>query len=298
MYTQFFGNYLLSHQYITNDQLFTAMQKVSEKRMKLGTLAIHNGYMTAEEVDDVLSLQTKIDKKFGEIAIDQGYLTNDQVVELLRLQSPDFLLIGQTLVEDGIFSNQELENVITDYYSENEIYDLDINDTSKELITKIFEHFFVVSEHPVTAKGKMYMELFFNNMIRFIGDDFTPVHIEACTEFPTVHCSYQKVCGDYSLVSYMDMDDTTAIEFASRYANDCYDTYNEYVQAALEDFLNLQNGLFAVNVSNESSCELSLTPPEFSNEGLLIFDHPAYHFPILYSFGTIHVILEIIHTGR
>lgn len=298
MYTQFFGNYLLSHQYITNEQLFSAMQRASQKHMKLGTLAIHKGYMTAEEVDNVLTLQTTIDKKFGEIAVDQGYLTNDQVVELLKLQSPDFLLIGQTLVEDGILSNQELENMITDYHSENEIYDLDINETSKELLTRLFEHFFVVSEHSVSSKGKMYMELFFNNMIRFIGDDFTPVNIEACTEFPTIHCAYQKVSGDYSLVSYMDMDESTAIEFATRYANESYNDYNEYVKASLEDFLNLQNGLFTVNVSNETSCELSLNPPEFSDDGLLIFDHVAYHFPILYSFGTIHVILEIIHIGR
>lgn len=296
MYTQFFGTYLLSHQYISNEQLFSAMQKASRKHLKLGTLAIHEGYMTAEEVDYVLSLQTQFDKKFGELAIEQGFLTNDQVVELLRLQSPDFLLIGQTLVEDGILSNQELENIVTDYHSENEIYDLDINETSKELLTRLFKHFLVVSEHFLSSKGKMYIELFFNNLIRFIGDDFTPVHIEECTEFPTIYCTYQQVCGDYSLISYMDMDEATAIEFASRYANESFHEYNEYVQASLEDFLNLQNGLFAVNVSNESSCELSLSPLNFSNKGLLLFDYPAYHFPVLYSFGTIHIILELIHT--
>ena len=45
MYTQFFGNYLISNGYITQEQLFSAMRRQGTKHMKLGTLAIHAGYM-------------------------------------------------------------------------------------------------------------------------------------------------------------------------------------------------------------------------------------------------------------
>ena len=47
MYTQFFGNYLLANGYVTRDQLFSAMRQEADQHMKLGTLAIHAGYMNA-----------------------------------------------------------------------------------------------------------------------------------------------------------------------------------------------------------------------------------------------------------
>ena len=73
MYTQFFGNYLLSKGYITKEQLFAAMKKKSNKHVKLGTLAIHSGLMTASEVDNVIIEQTHQDKKFGELTNDTNH---------------------------------------------------------------------------------------------------------------------------------------------------------------------------------------------------------------------------------
>ena len=46
MYAQFFGNYLLSHG-ITKEQLMHAMQEANNEHPKLGTLAMHAGYMSA-----------------------------------------------------------------------------------------------------------------------------------------------------------------------------------------------------------------------------------------------------------
>jgi hypothetical protein len=60
----------------------------------------------------------------------------------------------------------------------------------------------------------------------------------------------------------------------------------------VEDFLNLHNGLFNVNVSNEYSLELELTPPSIEQNELLTFEHEAYLLPIIYPFGTLHFIIE------
>ena len=62
MYAQFFGNYLLSHG-ITKEQLMHAMQEANNEHPKLGTLAMHAGYMSASEVDRVIIMQTHEDKK-------------------------------------------------------------------------------------------------------------------------------------------------------------------------------------------------------------------------------------------
>lgn len=294
MYTQFFGNYLLANNYVTQEQLFSAMQRQSGKHMKLGTLAIHAGYMTASEVDSVYIRQTHEDRKFGELAIEEGFLSNEQVIELLKLQTPDFLTLGQVFLDDGILTNSEFENILADYRSQNELVDLDMLIEEPDAVTKLFENFLIVAETPITHNGHMFTELLFNNLVRFIGEDYTPITVEEITEFPVECCVKQEVKGAYSLNTYLAMDEETAIAFAFRYAEEEFESYDEYVQASLEDFLNLHNGLFIVNVSNDSSTELTIGAPEQIQEPLLIFEHTTYHFPILYTFGTVHMIVEAV----
>jgi CheY-specific phosphatase CheX len=88
------------------------------------------------------------------------------------------------------------------------------------------------------------------------------------------------------------MDHTTAVVFASRYGHEHYDEFNEYVQAALEDFMNLQNGLFTVNVSNDAATELTLSPPELIEASHINFTGNTLYFPILYSFGRVEFFVE------
>ncbi len=292
MYTQFFGNYLLSNGYITQEQLFSAIQKQSKTRMKLGTLAIHAGYMTAQEVDQVIIEQTHQDKKFGELAIQFGYMTSEQVIELLKEQSPDFLLLGQILVEDGILSHVQLEEIMIDYRSKNEMIDLDMTIETQEGLSRLFDNFFIISETPVSDYERMYIELLFNNFIRFIGDDFTPLSVEVCTVFPASHCVAQKVNGSHAFTTYINMDTDTAIEFASRYVGEPFPDFDEYVEASLEDFLNLHNGLYVVNISNDFSDECSISAPEATTNGILEFTQTAYQFSVMYSFGLIHFIIS------
>lgn len=294
MYTQFFGNYLISNNYITQEQLFSAMQRQSTNHTKLGTLAIHAGYMTASEVDDVVIHQTHIDRKFGEIAISLGYLTNEQVIELLKAQSPDFLVLGQVLLDDGILSTSDFENILADYRSKNEMIDLDMVIENQNAVSHLFEHFLITSETPITRNGRMFIELLFNNFIRFVGEDFSPINIEEIREFPAECCTKQEVLGKYSVVSYLSMDENTAIAFASRYVGENFEEYDEYVRASMEDFLNLHNGLFIVNVSNDSSVELTIGAPEHVEEPLIVFEHTTYHIPVLFTFGIVHFLMEVI----
>ena len=56
MYSQFFGSYLLRREAITPEQLTHAISQSSAAHIKLGTLAIHKGYMVASEVEEVCYL--------------------------------------------------------------------------------------------------------------------------------------------------------------------------------------------------------------------------------------------------
>ena len=57
MYAQFFGNYLLERNAVTREQLIDAMKQMASEEVKLGALAIHEGYMTASEVDNIVIME-------------------------------------------------------------------------------------------------------------------------------------------------------------------------------------------------------------------------------------------------
>ncbi len=291
MYAQLFGAYLLEKKAITSDQLTEALSSLNDAHIKLGTLAIHQGLMTASEVDEVCLMQTREDKRFGEIAVSRGYLTDEQVSMLLKSQNPDYLLLGQTLVDKGYLTNSDFETLLIDYQSDTEIYDMTYDNSEKtELLIK---RFFQVAEHPVSEHAVMYLNLLFNNLIRFIGGDFTPTTPLYVEEYPVSLSISQKIHGDKDFTTRIDMDEDVAIHFASRYAKMDFNEFDEYVQASLEDFLNLHNGLFTVNISNDYSIDLLLAPPEKDNCPIIDFDTTTYVFPIIYPFGNIHFILTL-----
>ncbi len=291
MYTQFLGNYLLQQGLVTQDQLFNAMSRLSQTHIKLGTIAIHEGLMTANEVDECLYVQTREDKRFGEIAVERGYLLEDQVSELLSMQTPEFLLLGQNLVEDGIFSYEELERVMFDYKSDTELYDLSLDVENQDAVENIISKFFVMAELQPNDLNVMYLELMFNSLIRFIGEDFTPLTPMVLDEFPITFGVTQMVVGDHEFETHIDCDRETAIAFSSRYAKEDFGEFNEYIVAALEDFLNLHNGLFIVNVSNQLSKDISLSPPYITEEGVISGPNKCVDFPVAYPFGTVHLIV-------
>jgi hypothetical protein len=292
LYTQFFGNYLLSNNYVTKEQLFSAMQRQSGEHMKLGTLAIHSGYMDAAQVDEVVIEQTHQDRRFGELAVEKGYLSDAQMTELLQKQPPSFLMLGQVLLDDGVLTNSDFEQIMNGYRNENGIDESGNLIEQQDVINRLFDNYFDKSGTEISTNGFIFTELLFNNFVRFIGDDFTPLGASEVTEAPIACCVKQKVHGAYAINTYLSMERTTAIDFASHYVNEQFADFDEYVQASLEDFLNLQNGLFTVNVSNDSATELTLSAPETVDAPALTFPHKALHFPILYSFGKVDFYVE------
>lgn len=132
----------------------------------------------------------------------------------------------------------------------------------KDSINHLIGHFFANTGIDPSAIDIMYLELLFNSFIRFVGDDYTPLSAEICDSFSADCMVRQDIKGSYAISTYIGMSQTTAINFASRYVNESFSVYDEYVQASLDDFLNLNNGLFLVNCSNDQALELTLTAPE------------------------------------
>lgn len=295
MYNQFFGNYLFSKGYVTKEQLIPALLRQNNEMVRISTLALYSGYMSPNEIENTTKLQLKNEKKFSELAIENGFLTQDQILELMNADFPAFLKLGQILIDDGVFTYEEFANILADYRSQSELLELELNADNKDDIQCLIEDFSLLSDTSFSAFGKAYFELLFNNFIRFIGDDFTALPPIMCTEFPTEYSVKQSVNGNYEVNSYLSMDEATVLAFAERYTGEAYTECNEFVRASIEDFINLHNGLFIVNASNDHSNELTISVLETVDNTLLSFDTCAYHFPIYYPFGIVHFVVEIIN---
>lgn len=295
MYNQFFGNYLFSKGYVTKEQLIPALLRQDKEPLGIGILALYSGYMSADEIENIIEQQNQKGKKFSDLAMENGFLTQDQALELLDIKAPAFLALGQVLINDGVFTYEEFSNILADYRSQNEFLELEINEDNKDEIQCLIDDFSLLSEASFSSFGRAYLELLFNNLIRFIGDDFTALPPDLCTEFPTEYCVKQSINGNYEINTYLSMEETVALAFANRYTEENFEELNEYVRASVEDFVNLHNGLFIVNASNDYSNELTIGVLESKNDSLIYFDNPAYHFPVYYPFGIVHFVVEIVN---
>ncbi len=266
---------------------------LADTHIKLGTLAMQMGYMTADEVDEVTYLQTREDKRFGEIALEMNYLFEDQLQDLVKAQIPDYLLLGQTLVDMGCLTNGDLEELMVGYERDSTIDDIANSDENNETTTKLIANFLEEAGKTLSTYSIMYVNLIFNNLIRFIGEDFTPLAPTSVSEYETHICVSQHISGPLNFSSSIDMEEEVAIAFASRYAKMDFTEFDEYVKASMEDFLNLHNGLFSVNMSNTYSEELSLDPPMQETEKVMHLSEGTFIIPVIYPFGTIYLILTL-----
>lgn len=288
MFTQLFGNYLINKNIVTPLQLSQAIKAKNTTRLKLGVLAINAGYMNSTQVEEVSQAQMSVDKRFGDIAVEKGYLSENQVDELLSSQKKGYLLIGQALVDGGHITNSVFEEAINNYKSEYKITKDDfIYDDDNDVIAKFYD----LKSFDNKEYYEYYISLLFKNLIRFIGDDFTPLNFEkisGTTNFD--NAVTQNINGTLSVVAAVDAKDDVYLQFASRFAKEEIEKIDDLAKASVSEFLNLHNGLFVVNMSNEKEVELELSPQKmFENEE--VKTENAILIPVDFVFGKVNFII-------
>jgi Predicted inhibitor of MCP methylation, homolog of CheC len=292
MFTQLFGSYLLNKKSITAEQLKYALEYQKNVHLKLGVIAVNSGFMTAESVNQVHSMQCKVDKKFGELAIEMGFLDEEKLNILLNTQKSDYLLLGQALIEKEYMTleqfGEELNNYKKDYSLNNEKF----NSLQNENIDEIIDIFYNFNDSPESSTYKSYLSIFIKNIIRFIDANFKPVEIIPINEYKLQWGVSQEVIGETKLYTYIAADEKSFIDFAGKYAKETYTTNNEYAQAAVGEFLNLVNGLYLVNMSN-NDVELELTPQNVLSKVNLKNLSEGFCIPLDFSFGRIDIIIAM-----
>lgn len=291
MFSQFFGNYLLNQKLVTPQQLADGIQEVQRIHKRIGALAIRYGYLTKEQVEQVHIMQAEKDKRFGELVVEAGYMSSEEMEKLLSLQKNDYEVLCKVLTDSGIISKADCYHALDEFIAKYKLQDIDklslLQTTKINILINDFFDLTGLEEPKIFMK---YLTLLFNNITRFIGTDFTP-YKEFLMKEPTEQKFFsQKINGKFSAHSACYASKETLIAMACRYAEDEFTEFDEYVQASICDFLNLHNGVFTVNMSNEMQMELNLEPP-LEDNCEIDFSKTAYCVPISFPFGTVHFVI-------
>ena len=289
MFSAFFGHYLLEKGIVTAKQLNKALNIQDHSHLKIGTLAISTGYLTANQVEELHMAQLTCDKRFGELAIEADYMTEKQLDELLATQKSESLLLAQVLVDMDILTYEEYEQHVLAYQKEHTLTDADmksLENNDAEHITNTFLHF----DDNNSDHYHKYVTLFLNNFCRFIDTHVRLDGAQAVDRSDYEQLIRQSIDGESPIFTAIAGDTYDIIQFAGRYANERFECFGEYPVDATGEFLNLTNGLFLVNLSNEGT-ECSIDIQTHIESPILNPYRPLYDIPIHSDFGTVHLIL-------
>jgi len=263
LYDKYFGSYLLRKNILTAEDLKKILDHMHKTRIKLGTLAIQQGLLTGSQVEEIIEAQKNSDMYFGEIAIAKGFITLEKAGELLRLQSRESKLqLGQAAVDLGYFNYEELDRELRNFEIDSGLnYDqLDILEEGKN--DEIIREFIDFNCEEFSAILYDYTSLMLRNITRFL-DQQPWLDLEKQELKNNCICAYQYLNYKRKIFTAILTGPDSFMKIAEQYAGMPVEDNPELAESSLAEFLNLHNGLFSVNMSNQGKI-IKLTPPEIS----------------------------------
>ncbi|OEF98339.1 chemotaxis protein CheX [Desulfuribacillus alkaliarsenatis] len=290
MLSQYFGSFLLNKGYISRDTLEHALSQEKSTKLKLGILAVSEGVLTADQVEQIHNQQKTQDKRFGELAVELNYLTDEQVGMLLNLQKSSKVELSQILIDEGLMDLRTLEKALQAYKEDANLSEVQMKAIKSGSIDEIVEAFVNIPTQENKGLYQEYIQLFIRNMIRFI--DSAPVIKVENQEINPQHVAVkQGLSGAINMSSYMVFPESTYVAFASRYSGMDITEKNELADASVTEFLNLHNGIFVVNLSDQG-IKMDLSPP-VTLSGAEVSERPALTcITIELEIGTCQLVIQ------
>lgn len=290
MFSQYFGHYLLNKGLIKPEQLADALEYQRSVHLKLGVIAINAGFMTPAQVEQIHNLQKKVDKRFGELAIEKGYINEDQLNTMLNTQKQGHLMLGQALIDRNYFTMEQLRFALDSYKKEsgmsNRQFNVIMNNDTQE-IENIFLGF---GENQMSKTYSDYTTLLIKNVIRFVDDNPTVEINKLKADVKADWYARQEILGRLNFKTGIACDADAFIKLAAKFSGEDITEPDELAQASVGEFLNLHNGIFLVNMSN-NGVELELRPQEILSGFNLRRTGDLYVISCNLSWGKFDVIL-------
>lgn len=292
MFSAFFGHYLLNKGVVSSTELSKVLDAQKEIRLKLGVLAINSNYMTVEQVEEVHELQASMDRRFGEIATMKGYITDEQVGDLLTQQKSEHLILAQALIDDGIMDMAKFQEEIELYKLAHGLNDEQFEAIKKGDVDVVMTAFLAFEKTGMSDFYIDFVTLFVKNIIRFVDTNVYIDRVEKVDSIMYNHFFKQSIKGKQDIFTGYSADTPALLDIASKHAEEEFEELGEYPLDSANEFINLTNGLFVVNMSNDG-VEMELTVQEHITNASISTEKPMYRIPIHIPSGTIY-----LHVGE
>ena len=238
MFSQFFGNYLLNKQKITNEQLISCMEYMRANRVKLGLIAESEGLLTRKQADELNHLQMQSDK------------------HLLQLQGNPYLIFVQTLEENHVMNREEIQKNLEAFQKEEGLTNSAIDAIKYGDFERLLPTF-------VTTDNKAVLDmmgLVLRNIVRFVSSYIRIEEAKKVTEYSAKYIACQKTTGAYDGFLAFASDDDAILTIADGYAGEYFEKPDEDALDSVCEFTNCINGLYATELSYKEVV-IDMLPP-------------------------------------
>ena len=237
---------------------------------------------------------------FGRYLLEKGELTEEQF-SVMKEKLTDEIKGDTTSVSYDEFvdelmkvtgkSTEWLEANIASYkkereYSEQDFESLKTNDV--EQIVKVF------MKLPFFSRmHESFVASTVRSIIQFVDADVMLGPVVQFSSLQSVYVVKQNMYGDQQMSTCITADKSELLELASTFGHEEYSVIDPFSMDAVAELLNLTNGIFASELSEEG-IELDLYPPEiYSEERTICTDGVAFLFPIYISGKRINAVFSI-----
>jgi CheY-specific phosphatase CheX len=276
MFGQFFGNYLVEKNKISQSQFEDIMKQQQNARVKLGLIAVAEKLLTTKQADEINTLQKQMDKRFGDIAIEKGYLLNEEVTHLLNMQGNPYLQFVQVLTESNIMTLEEIETTLEEYKRDYKFSSSDIDAIKSGDIDRIIP-VFVDMEVPFYGES---ISLAIRNIVRFINNQIMIKKAYKVNNYSFEKLACQSIIGDHQFFVAFTGNNNNLLEIANPFAKEEFESVDEDAFDSVCEFINCINGLYASKLSLEN-IHVDMTPPLFYINKKLTAKDDIYVVPII-----------------
>jgi len=265
MFDRIFGEYLVEKGALKPEQLEVIQQDENHTRIKLGTIAVAEKLMSEAQADEVNQLQAITDRRFGDIAVEKGYLSEQQVMSLLKQQGNSFLHFVQSAIDNGFATLDSIDEYLGAYqdeqgYTYSDMDDLVSGDLNREINVLL----------PVV--DPLYQRLCgvaIRSIIRLVSTDTYIGKAYSATEIKVDRFACQESFGDHDVVAgFAGMGDGL-LSVAELFADEKFPEVDLDALDAVGEFVNIIDGLFAVDLGNED-VDVDMRPPSFYDSPVTI----------------------------
>lgn len=259
------GKYLMDSGRITPQQFRAALDKMDAVRVKLGLIAVSEGFMTFAQAEEVNRLQAICDKRFGDIAVDKGYLTEEQVGKLLKRQGDAYLAFIQALEDDKLITIGEVANVLEEFKMNQCLTNTELEDIKSDDVDKIVDVF-------LTEEAKEYeavIAIAMKTLIRLVDRHASIIKAEMKSLDSNAPMAVQEMHGESGKWTNCFKEvDGALLTVASFFGQEDFEELDEDALDAAAELLNCINGMYATSLSGNHENFLELMPPLYEVNGV------------------------------